>query len=88
MGLSKEYTYWHLTPNGWIPGETRIDFGTIFNIPIPNDRVLTIKYEETMSSGFSDLKKTEEVIFEIEDKNTIIKLRKIFPLDFQIQPPK
>lgn len=87
MALSKEYTHWHLTPNDWIAGETRTDFSNFFAVPIPDDRVLTILYEEVMTSAFSKVITTEEIIFEIEDKNYINELKQKFPINLYICPP-
>lgn len=87
MAFSKEYTYWHLTSNGWFAGETRTDFANFFEVPIPKNVVLTIKYEEIMSSPFSKLETTEDVVFEIDDKKIINELRKGFPINFYISPP-
>lgn len=42
--LSKEYTIWHLTPNGWIEGTNKKDFVGTAEKPIPKDRVLSSKY--------------------------------------------
>ncbi len=87
MSFSKEYTDWHLTPSGWVPGDARIDFGTFFNLPIPNDRVLTIRYEEVMSSAFSRLEKSEEIIYSSDDTKTINDLRVKYPIKFHIISP-
>lgn len=87
MALSKEYTHWHLTPNGWIAGEARTDFANFFDVPIPKDRVLTIKYQEEMSSAFSPLVKSEEIVFEIEDKEFVKELQNKFHFNFHICSP-
>ncbi|MDR6457236.1 hypothetical protein J2786_000329 [Chryseobacterium vietnamense] len=87
MAFSKEYTHWHLTPGGWVVGNARIDFSKFFDGPIPDNRVLTIIYEEIMSSPFSGIVKSEEVIYEIDDKNLIEELREKFPKDLCISTP-
>lgn len=81
MAFSKEYTYWHLTPNGWVKGGSKTDYGNIDSIPTPIDIVLTIKYEEYMGSSFSKVKVTEEISFEITDKNLIDKLKTMYPFN-------
>lgn len=43
MSMSKEYQYYHLTPRGWEEGTFIGDvFGGKKEIPIPEDRYLTI----------------------------------------------
>ncbi|QFR43753.1 hypothetical protein [Sulfurimonas xiamenensis] len=44
-----EYTEWHLTPNGWERGTQVTDSGKKIKSS-PENRVLTLKYEEHMSS--------------------------------------
>lgn len=43
MALSKEYTLWHLTPTGWVSGDSKTDF-KFTQKDAPSDTVLTIKY--------------------------------------------
>lgn len=69
---SREYTEYHLTPNGWVKGTTQTDFNRIER-PVPPDRVLTQIYEEFLSSGYSPMDKTVGTIWskgegELEDE--------------------
>ena len=54
MGLSNEWTEWHLTELGWVRGSCKTDFGLETKLP-PSDRVLTNTYKEKMSSSFSNI---------------------------------
>jgi phosphosulfolactate synthase (CoM biosynthesis protein A) len=76
MSESHEWAYYHLTPNGWVKGAKKVDFGGGVAGPTPNDRVRTIRYNEMMSSPFSSIDTDTEVIFEIEDKQQVEELVK------------
>lgn len=45
MAASKEWTEWHLTPDGWITGDKKRDNG-FFAGKTPPDRVKTVCYIE------------------------------------------
>lgn len=49
MAASREWTEWHLTPQGWVEGSQKTDFGSTPSCPIPENRVLTCRYEVTHS---------------------------------------
>jgi hypothetical protein len=53
MTASLEYTDWHLTPTGWRRGTTKLDNGTIQEVPTPLDRIATYRYTEEYPSLFS-----------------------------------
>jgi hypothetical protein len=53
MGLSNEWTEWHLTPRGWESRSNRVDIANITEKPPPADRVLTCRYQEVQSSMYS-----------------------------------
>lgn len=52
--LSNEWTEWHLTPEGWVSGSERRDFGNITEVTPPPGSVVVYRYNEQMSSMFSD----------------------------------
>lgn len=60
MSLSKEWTEWHLTPEGWKRGTEKIDFRQAEILEHPINRVLTCIYKEHLSSAFSSLDKSVE----------------------------
>lgn len=60
MSASNEWTEWHLTPRGWIAGDTQLD-GPRYDRPTPDDRVMTCEYREFVSSPFSPLEITVTV---------------------------
>lgn len=78
MALSKEYTYWHLTPNGWVSGDSQTDFNK-WSRERPKDTVLTVLYKENWRSAYSPLEETTSRIYEIPDKKKIEDLEKKFP---------
>jgi hypothetical protein len=55
MSLSREWTDWHLTPRGWEEGSTRTDFGNVTETEPPQDRVLTSRFSEELSSIYSKM---------------------------------
>lgn len=76
MAASDEWTEWHLTPVGWVAGSSKIDFQKVKAVETPPDRVMTCKYSEYMSSGFSELKKGTEVVWQSGDRDLVAKLLK------------
>ena len=66
MAISKEWTEWHLTANGWIRGSYRIDGSGVHNKDTPEGSILTKRYREDMSSPF---KKPTETIQDIWSSN-------------------
>lgn len=73
MSASNEWTEWHLTPKGWERGTEKEDFRRIDRDP-PTDRVLTAKYREYLSSSFSTMDKSSEVIWKCDDETSIAAL--------------
>jgi hypothetical protein len=64
MALSYEWTVYYLTPNGWVEGSSKWDFG-YKEVEPPADRVLSRKYSEELSnlrSGVAkDTKDTNDI---------------------------
>jgi hypothetical protein len=59
MAASKEWTEWHLRPNGWTRGTVRTD-STIDVVERPNDAIATWRYlEEIAYAGRPDCKTSE-----------------------------
>ncbi len=56
MALRNEWTEWHLTPEGWRKGATRVHGVGNTWTEEPEDRVLSFVYKEL--SGAGDVKKT------------------------------
>lgn len=78
MVASKEWTEWHLTPQGWQRGSEREDFtGTQQKSP-PNNRVLSVLYKEVLPSAFSVLKKSCEEVWSTDDIDLIKQLKAQF----------
>ena len=81
MALTREYTYWHLTPHGWVEGKSQTDSG-IWQKSVPFDTVLTVKYEEVLGDDLSMTKTTERT--EVKSKALIEELETKFPFKFYI----
>jgi hypothetical protein len=68
MSASHEWTTWHLTPIGWEPGKSCLDFQSVKGPDDPpTDRVLSVTYDEYMGSTFSAVDKTFQEIFRSQD---------------------
>lgn len=78
MAASKEWTEWHLTPQGWVRGSEREDFAETKRRNPPVDRVLTVLYKEVISSACSGLHKNSEETWSSGDKDSILLLKKKF----------
>jgi hypothetical protein len=83
MSLSREWTDWHLTPRGWEAGSQHTDFGKETNIDPPQDRVLTSRFHEEISSRFSKPDRSHEETWRSTDEESVDKLLKQFG-----SPPK
>jgi hypothetical protein len=77
MSASKEYTEWHLTPQGWIAGTNRDDFKGTNVIEVPFDRVLTCKYLEEISNGHTPLHISADEIWSSGLADEILRLKKL-----------
>ncbi|NEI54298.1 hypothetical protein GR200_32710 [Rhizobium leguminosarum] len=77
MSASNEWTEWHLTPLGWVRGDTKTDFAKT-DKPIPENRVQTVEHREFLSSSFSKLEVTNDIIWSCGDEGLIAALRAKF----------
>lgn len=75
--ISKEYTYWHLTQQGWVSGDSKTDFNS-WSKDAPTDTVLTIEYREEMKVPGS-VEKSSIRLNETKDKQLLSRLEKMFP---------
>ncbi len=75
MVSSREWTEWHLTPDGWIRGFQKTDFGSIEK-ETPIDRVLSCKYEEEMLTALSPIDEDFFEYWRIDNSQLIDKLIK------------
>lgn len=83
MSASNEYTEWHLTTQGWERGSERVDFGNTTKREPPSERLLTVKYWEYMSSGFSKLDKGQTELFRCGDEEKVASMLQLYG-----EPPK
>lgn len=74
MAASREWWQWHLTPEGWVQGSERLDFGEPKIVPPPDDRVLTVEYREEMSSVYSKMEQSIRELWRSEDDAAVQKL--------------
>jgi len=77
MSASNEWTHWHLTPRGWEEGDVKTDFSKSQK-QVPADRVQTIEHREFLSSSFSTLEVTNDVIWSGTDQDVITGLKAKF----------
>ncbi|MCT7577160.1 hypothetical protein [Aliarcobacter butzleri] len=84
MSASNEWTEWHLTKKGWEKGSSVIDFNQLITIEAPKDRLISYKYSEYQSYGFSSVEKSTELIWS-SNKNE--QIEKYF-LKFGVCPQK
>lgn len=72
MSASHEWTEWHLTPRGWEPGKSQLDFQGIKGpATSPDDRVLSVTYDELLSSTFSKVDKTFQETYRSSDATIV-----------------
>jgi hypothetical protein len=72
MPNSKEWTEWHLTPEGWVKGDYRIDFQGVTSQETPSDRVATYRYNELIPAA--DLETWVDLIWKSDDEDAIDEL--------------
>lgn len=77
--LSKEYTFWHLTPDGWFSGSSKTDFNS-WSKDAPANTVLTIEYREEMKSA-APIEKSITRFNETKDKDLLRELEAKFPFE-------
>ena len=71
MSASNEWMEWHLTPAGWVAGSAKLDFKKLIERETPQDRVLTCKYREHMSSSFSQVTKIVVPLWNCGDRSRV-----------------
>jgi hypothetical protein len=77
MSLSKECQEYHLTPRGWVEGFFKGDaLGGSTEVDPPEDRVLTIRCYDELSSVYSKPHFYDRVDWKSEDENLIAQLKK------------
>ncbi len=76
MSASNEWWEYHLIPKGWVIGSASLDLGIQEKKPVPEDRVLTLRFHEYMGSSFSSVEKWVKKEWEHNDKNMIEELMK------------
>lgn len=79
VSMSNEWTEWHLTPRGWEPGKSSLDFQPVRGPDKPpKDRVLSVQYNEHMGSAVSKVSKLKNEIWRSPDASAINSLLKEF----------
>ena len=74
MAASDEWEEVHLTPNGWVGGSYRHDFGNRVEEPTPPDAVLTIRRHVYVGAIGASAKVTETESARIADNAKIAEL--------------
>ena len=75
MAASDEWEEVHLTPNGWVDGSYKHDFGNRVEVPTPTDALLTIRRHVYVGAIGAEAKVTETETPRIEDTTKIAELR-------------
>jgi hypothetical protein len=78
MSLSSEWFYYHLTPRGWVEGTEQLDFGAGVERPVPDDRVMTVVFHESLSSIFSQPARSAYVEWRHSASRSIKRLQERF----------
>jgi hypothetical protein len=78
MAASKEWTEWHLTPQGWQRGSEKTDFAPATKVQPPEDRVLTCVFRETIASSFGGFSRETDITWSSDDEQKIASLRQQF----------
>ncbi len=60
MSLTNDSWEWHLTPTGWVLGTEKLD-QFVEEREIPEDRVMSGRFEEKLEDAFSELQLTWEI---------------------------
>jgi len=74
MSFSKEWTEWHLTPRGWERGSERVDGQGLTSVPLPTDRVKTVRWLEEQTSGYGKMHKSHVSDWDNGDKEQLKEL--------------
>lgn len=67
MAASNEWTEWHLTPKGWERGSEKEDFAGLVERPRPLECVMTVVNGEKISSSYSGLERSSDVLWRSGD---------------------
>jgi len=85
MAASREWTEWHLTPSGWVAGNTKLD-GPYRERPTPADRVKTCEYREELSSIYSTNERTVRLLWEGDSEQAAALEAMYGPCPEEIEP--
>lgn len=78
MNISYEWTDWHLTQDGWIPGSFKKDFNPTYKVAPPKNRVLTRRYIQEIKSISSPMKISRKNVWAIRNIHLIKKYFRMF----------
>jgi hypothetical protein len=76
MAVRKEWTEWHLTPQGWEKGATRVQGAGNTWVEEPTDRVLSFVYQELESPETNGVKKWAEETWRSKKGDEVLALEK------------
>lgn len=74
MSASNEWWEYHLTPDGWVVGNERLDGGYYTNRPTPPKTVYSVRYHQYYGSPHSRMKESWDEFFRSNDTELIEKL--------------
>jgi hypothetical protein len=76
MSAENDWFEYHLTPEGWAEGSRTVGhFAQVAEVPVPPDRVLTIRFRTYQSSSFAKTRHWYEVPWEHDDPQVVADLK-------------
>lgn len=74
MVASEEWWEYHLTPEGWVDGDCKLDFGETQQRSVPKDRLLTVRKTEVISSPYSRCEATWTEVYRAAEEERVKQL--------------
>lgn len=78
MSASDEWTEWHLTPQGWLAANNRVDFVGTKLKPDPDGSVAVFRYSEYLGSMLGRMRREVHLVRSSGSKEEIEVLTKKF----------
>ena len=78
MSASNEWIEFHLTPTGWVGGDSKNDFSPQVCKEIPADRVLTVRWEEYLANPCANMQRGYRAVWQSQVQNIIEELQTTF----------
>ncbi|HWI40326.1 MAG TPA: hypothetical protein VNX25_02420 [Verrucomicrobiae bacterium] len=69
---------WHLVPCGWVKGSEKTEFGSVFEVEAPDDRVITCRLDQYEEPDGSVIRQEVTPVWRSADEAAVNKLVTIF----------